>query len=494
MLTSRHGVSQGPQGCRGTARLLIAAALGGLIVLLSACTASAQPSPNLNRTTENPIVRSSDGSVSFPTEWSMANAVPDGIGTLYGESKNSWLAVSSTGSSMIYAGMTGFLLHDMSLARTQEMADYNLFEIATRYGTATLWVFANADTSVDSVWVRQSGLAGSSLIPEGIGDNLIIDTGFIVRQNYDPTTDRHWLPGMPEPGDTAFSWSDWYCVFGTSGFNNSAFVNGLPLAIDGGNEVYEVAFRQAGSASPETPPPPECFWPIIKRIADPKTGMPKWILVGWVVNWVVHFPFPPLEPPNHQPGIICPDCPPSMPFLPIGVPYELTFIANDPDGTTPALTSSAGITPGTSFIDHGDGTGTLQIVPQEDQVCDSLCVGVVANDGSAQSDYIMVEYGVVEAGGGVETVPVDEPGLSAMPSVTTASCYLKFATALTQPARVAVFDVSGRVVRRIEAGAGTVGVTWDGTDDSGRPVSSGVYLIRLTGSNIQETTRVIVLR
>lgn len=492
MLTLRHRDLEAPQGRQGTARLLIAAALGGLIVLLSACAASAQQSPNLNRTTENPIVRSTDGSVSSPTEWSMANAVPDGIGTLYGESKESWLAISSTGSSMIYAGMTGFLLHDMSLAPTQEMADYNLFEITTQYGTVTLWVLANADTSVDSVWVRQSGLAGSSLIPEATGDNLIIDSGFIVRQNYDPATDRHWLPGMPEPGDTAFSWDDWYGIFGTSGFNNSAFVNGLPLAIDGGNEVYEVAFRRAGASTPGQPPN-ACWWAIIRIVADPKTGKPNWVLVGWVFDWVVHFPFWSSIWPNESPGLIC-ECPPGMVFLEAGLPYEIAFTATDPNGTTPAITSSAGIIPGTSFIDHGDGTGTLQIVPQEDQVCDSLCVGVVANDGSAQSNYIMVKYGVVATGGGVEPVPTNEPGLSGLPSVTTASCYLKFGTALTQPATVAIFDVSGGLVRRIKAGAGAGGLTWDGTDDSGHPVSSGVYLIRLTGSNVQETTRVIVLR
>lgn len=50
------------------------------------------------------------------------------------------------------------------------------------------------------------------------------------------------------------------------------------------------------------------------------------------------------------------------------------------------------------------------------------------------------------------------------------------------PARLAVFDVQGRLVRGLldgETSAGERVMTWDGRDDGGSPVASGLYLVRL---------------
>lgn len=46
---------------------------------------------------------------------------------------------------------------------------------------------------------------------------------------------------------------------------------------------------------------------------------------------------------------------------------------------------------------------------------------------------------------------------------------------------VGVFDIAGRLVRRVHEGAlkaGPHSLAWDGTDETGRPVSPGVYLVR----------------
>ena len=51
------------------------------------------------------------------------------------------------------------------------------------------------------------------------------------------------------------------------------------------------------------------------------------------------------------------------------------------------------------------------------------------------------------------------------------------------PASIAIFDLSGRLVRNLYAGEDPLGEyshDWDGTDDSGRLVPPGVYLYRLT--------------
>jgi hypothetical protein len=57
------------------------------------------------------------------------------------------------------------------------------------------------------------------------------------------------------------------------------------------------------------------------------------------------------------------------------------------------------------------------------------------------------------------------------------------------PARARIYDVTGRVVRRL----GTVGGTfaWDGRDDRGRVVPGGVYFARITETGVSRTVRIV---
>ena len=60
-----------------------------------------------------------------------------------------------------------------------------------------------------------------------------------------------------------------------------------------------------------------------------------------------------------------------------------------------------------------------------------------------------------------------------------------------------IFDVAGRVVRRlIEADqpAGEYGRRWDGLDESGRPVTAGVYLCRLEAQGASRTIKLVCLK
>jgi hypothetical protein len=63
--------------------------------------------------------------------------------------------------------------------------------------------------------------------------------------------------------------------------------------------------------------------------------------------------------------------------------------------------------------------------------------------------------------------------------------------------RLVIHDVLGRTVRTLVDGprsAGKLTVVWDGRDDSGSPVSSGVYLYRLTSGGVAETRRMTLVR
>jgi rhodanese-related sulfurtransferase len=60
-----------------------------------------------------------------------------------------------------------------------------------------------------------------------------------------------------------------------------------------------------------------------------------------------------------------------------------------------------------------------------------------------------------------------------------------------------IYDPRGRVVMRIvdePKPAGTYRAVWDGTDEGGRAVSSGVYFSRLTWNGLSKTCRIVLAR
>lgn len=62
---------------------------------------------------------------------------------------------------------------------------------------------------------------------------------------------------------------------------------------------------------------------------------------------------------------------------------------------------------------------------------------------------------------------------------------IRFSLASRSRVLIAIYDVSGALVRRLDAGEQAPGshqIEWDGTDASGRPVASGNYYYRLAGS------------
>jgi hypothetical protein len=60
-----------------------------------------------------------------------------------------------------------------------------------------------------------------------------------------------------------------------------------------------------------------------------------------------------------------------------------------------------------------------------------------------------------------------------------------------------VYDIAGRLVRTLAATrmvAGRYSLTWDGRNDQGKAVSSGVYFYRLDSEDYTESHRMVILR
>ena len=72
---------------------------------------------------------------------------------------------------------------------------------------------------------------------------------------------------------------------------------------------------------------------------------------------------------------------------------------------------------------------------------------------------------------------------------------IQYALPRTMAARLVVYDVAGHAVRTLVNGTQAAGerrVTWDGRNDSGSPVSRGVYLCRLEAGGMTQTRKMIL--
>ena len=87
---------------------------------------------------------------------------------------------------------------------------------------------------------------------------------------------------------------------------------------------------------------------------------------------------------------------------------------------------------------------------------------------------------------------------AAWPNPFNPSTRIYYEVAAPSPVRLTVFDIRGRVVRILvdepghSAGAGSA--TWDGRDQFGVRVASGIYFYRLTAGSFEETRKVVLVK
>jgi hypothetical protein len=91
----------------------------------------------------------------------------------------------------------------------------------------------------------------------------------------------------------------------------------------------------------------------------------------------------------------------------------------------------------------------------------------------------------------------ETPGILAFPNPMTSGANLSFQSIGLSPLTLSVYDTAGRLVRTQELGtvpAGSHTHYWDGRDGSGSPLACGVYFVRLSSTELQASTRVVLIR
>ena len=117
------------------------------------------------------------------------------------------------------------------------------------------------------------------------------------------------------------------------------------------------------------------------------------------------------------------------------------------------------------------------------------------------SDVVSTGHG----GGGVNAQRGDrvtpeiavEPTLSLAPNPFNPATTIVFSLPQTQHLRVEVYELNGRRVAVLADGvfpAGPSQIIWQGRDDGGRNMASGVYFVRLTGPGVELSQRAVLLK
>jgi hypothetical protein len=104
------------------------------------------------------------------------------------------------------------------------------------------------------------------------------------------------------------------------------------------------------------------------------------------------------------------------------------------------------------------------------------------------------KVGVADAPEAVSGLPFGD--FQNQPNPFGAQTAIRFTLDRPAAARLVIYDIQGRALRRLEEGirpAGTHTVVWDGRDEAGRRLPSGIYLYRIDADGRTTRTRKMIL-
>jgi hypothetical protein len=130
-----------------------------------------------------------------------------------------------------------------------------------------------------------------------------------------------------------------------------------------------------------------------------------------------------------------------------------------------------------------------------------FCGYAVESLGASEASLFLhgfLDWALGRASGVDDVVPAAPGGtLAVAPNPFNPSTTLRFDLAASGTVQAEICDLGGRVVRRLARGvmaAGPVVLAWDGRDDAGFPLPSGVYVARVTGAGPARTAKLVLAK
>ena len=149
---------------------------------------------------------------------------------------------------------------------------------------------------------------------------------------------------------------------------------------------------------------------------------------------------------------------------------------------------------------YGSGSGIDEYA--RGVACDAaggiIIAGHVFNNGNV--DYLTVKYDEQGAVAEQMLIPVRTGGSvlhTPQPNPFSNNCFISFESRNPVESEITICDVSGRELRTVfdrRCASGMTRVNWDGTDDNGRSLPSGVYFVRLETPDQSVTKKIVKLR
>jgi|GEM_PF-2166043 hypothetical protein len=108
---------------------------------------------------------------------------------------------------------------------------------------------------------------------------------------------------------------------------------------------------------------------------------------------------------------------------------------------------------------------------------------------------ILVEQATVEPG--VPQIPITTKLLKAYPNPFNPQTCISYSLAEAGSVTLEIFNTKGQLIRtfaKTHNSGGYFEISWDGTDKSGQPVSSGVYLYRMSSGKYSASSKVMLVK
>jgi hypothetical protein len=167
-----------------------------------------------------------------------------------------------------------------------------------------------------------------------------------------------------------------------------------------------------------------------------------------------------------------------------GTPVTLVPQANDTDPDADDLSLVRVVTTaalGRAYL-APDGSSLTYVPPSGAFTEDSLTYAVTDCEGATDSTTVVIRSAAATGTPPPATPPPVYLLHANVPNPFNPLTRIAYDVARPGPARVAVYDLRGRLVQVLADGyheAGSYAVDWTGRDDGGRSVAAGVYVARL---------------
>jgi hypothetical protein len=138
----------------------------------------------------------------------------------------------------------------------------------------------------------------------------------------------------------------------------------------------------------------------------------------------------------------------------------------------------------------------IQLSEAIDDTVVTLWALVGANDGSYSAP-VRCDLHINLSATGVPDTPLEFAVHHPSPNPFTGTTTVALALPAPAPVTLSVYDIAGRLVRRIDRGvlaAGSHTLRWDGRDGNGRSVGCGVYFLRVAAGDRVEDRKAVLLR